>query len=579
MPIHNEEIALIFDEIADLLEIESANPFRVRAYRNAARTVRSLGRELRQMVGEGDDLTELPGIGKDLAAKIKEILATGHAVALDKLHTEVPASLETLLKIPGLGPKRVKALYLDLHIKTLAQLEAAARKGRVRELPGFGEKTEQRILDTIATRPTVGQRTLRTVARQFAEPLVAYLKAVSGVDDVVVAGSYRRGKETVGDLDILATTRGESAVMERFIHYDDIVQVVSKGPTRATVVLRGGLQVDLRVVEQHCFGAALHYFTGSKAHNIQVRRLGQQRGLKINEYGVFRIEEGEEKRIGGETEASVFGSVGLPFIPPELREGRGEIEAAQTGNLPKLIELSDLVGDLHVHTEETDGHASIEEMAHAAKAFGLSYIAITDHTRSLTVARGMDAERLARQIDEIDRLNEQLDGITILKGSEVDILEDGSLDLPESILARLDLVIGAVHSKFNLSPKKQTARILRAMNSRYFSILAHPSSRLLGEREAVAVDMPQIIAAARERGCYLELNSQPQRLDLSEIYCQATKEQGVLICINSDGHNPNDFALLEAGIEQGRRGWLEKRDVLNTRPLKTLLKALQATMR
>jgi len=579
MPIHNEEIALIFDEMADLLEIESANPFRVRAYRNAARMVRSLGRELRQMVAEGEDLTELPGIGKDLAAKIKEILATGHAAALDKLHTEVPASLETLLKIPGLGPKRVKALYLDLHIKTLAQLDAAARSGRVRELPGFGEKIEQRILDTIATHPTVGQRTLRIVARQYAEPLVAYLKAVNGVDDVVVAGSYRRGKETVGDLDILATTRGESPVMERFVHYDDIEQVVSKGPTRATVVLRGGLQVDLRVVEQHCFGAALHYFTGSKAHNIQVRRLGQQRGLKINEYGVFRIEEGGELHIGGETEASVFRSVGLPFIPPELREGRGEIEAAQAGRLPKLIELSDLAGDLHVHTEETDGHASIEEMARAAKAFGLSYIAITDHTRSLTVARGMDAERLARQIDEIDRLNEQLDGITILKGSEVDILEDGSLDLPESILARLDLVIGAVHSKFNLSPKKQTARILRAMNSRYFSLLAHPSSRLLGEREAVAVDMPQIIAAARERGCYLELNSQPQRLDLTEIYCQAAKEQGVLICINSDGHNPNDFALLEGGIEQGRRGWLEKRDVLNTRPLKTLRKALQATMR
>ena len=578
MPIHNEDVALIFDELADLLEIEEANPFRVRAYRNAARTVRTLGRELSQMVADEEDLTELPGIGKDLAAKIKEILTTGHAATLDKLHTEVPASLEALLKIPGLGPKRVKTLYQDLHIETLAQLKTAARTGRLRELPGFGEKTEQRILDTISTNHTVEHRMLRHVARQFAEPLVTYLKMVPGVNEVVVAGSYRRGMETVGDLDILASTTGESPVMDRFVHYDEVAQVVSQGTTRATVVLRNGLQVDLRVVEQHSFGAALHYFTGSKAHNIRVRRLGQQRGLKINEYGVFKLGKREEERVGGETEASVFKAVGLPSIPPELREGRGEIEAAQAGRLPRLIELSDLAGDLHVHTIVTDGRATIEEMARAARTFGLSYIAITDHTRSLTVARGLDVERLTQQIEEIDRLNEQLDGITILKGSEVEILEDGSLDLPESILTRLDLVIGAVHSKFNLTVRKQTERILRAMDSRYFTILAHPSTRLLGEREAMAIDMLQIIKAAHARGCYLELNSQPQRLDLTDLYCQAAKEAGVLVCINSDSHAPNDFMLLEGGIEQARRGWLEKGDVLNTRPLKALRKALRATM-
>lgn len=578
MPVHNEEIALIFDELADLLEIEEANPFRVRAYRNAARTVRSLGRELAQMVADGEELTALPGIGKDLAAKIREILATGHAAALDQLHSEVPATLEALLKIPGLGPKRVKALYHELHIESLPQLEAAARSGKLRQLEGFGEKTEQKILATLAAHSGPEQRMLRHVARQFAEPLVAYLQAVPGVEQVVVAGSYRRGRETVGDLDILATIHGPSPVMERFVRYDEVAQVVAHGTTRGTVVLRSGLQVDLRVVEQHSFGAALHYFTGSKAHNIQVRRLGQQRGLKINEYGVFRISAGKEQRVGGETEASVFKAVGLPPIPPELREGRGEIEAARQRRLPQLIELADLAGDLHLHTSASDGHATIEQMARAAKAFGLSYIAITDHTRSLSVAHGLDAERLARQIDEIDRLNDQLDGITILKGSEVDILEDGSLDLPDAILARLDLVIGAIHTKLHLPARKQTTRVVRAINSRYFTMLAHPSARLLGEREAIGIDLPQIIQEARQRGCFLELNSQPQRLDLTDLYCQAAKQAGVLVSINSDGHGPNDFALLEGGITQARRGWLEKGDVLNTLPLRKLRKVLRTTM-
>ncbi|HEY0635227.1 MAG TPA: DNA polymerase/3'-5' exonuclease PolX [Gammaproteobacteria bacterium] len=578
MPVHNEEIALIFDEIADLLEIEEANPFRVRAYRNASRTIRGLGRELKQMVDSGEDLTKLPGIGKDLAGKIQEILTTGHSATLDKLHTELPATLEELLQIPGLGPKRVKALYQELHIETLAQLEATARSGKLREVPGFGEKTEQHILDSLATHHAPKQRMLHHLARQFADPLVTYLRALPGVDQVVVAGSFRRGQETVGDLDILVTTRGENRVMEHFVRYDEVKQVISRGTTRSTVVLKSGLQVDLRVVEQHSFGAALHYFTGSKAHNIEVRRLGQQRGLKINEYGVFRREGETEWLIGGETEESVFQAVGLPLILPELREGRGEIEAAQKGRLPKLIELADLTGDLHVHTKATDGHATIEEMARAAKSFGLRYIAITDHTRSLTVAKGLNEEQLARQIDEIDSLNATLQGITILKGCEIEILEDGSLDLPDTILARLDLVVGAVHSMFRLPSRKQTARLLRAINSRYFTILAHPSARLLGEREAIAVDMPRIIQAAKQRGCYLELNSQPQRLDITDIYCQAAKEAGVLLSINSDSHHTNDFSMLEGGIEQGRRGWLEKSDVLNTRPLTALRKALRATM-
>ena len=578
MPVHNEDIAVIFDEMADLLEIEDANPFRVRAYRNAARTIRGLGQDLNKMLENGEDLTRLPTIGKDLAAKIEEILKTGHAKALDKLHQEVPASLEALLKIPGLGPKRVKVLYQDLHIKNLKQLEKAARRGRLQQLHGFGTKTEQRILASIAAHRSTEKRFLHHVARQYAEPLVAYLKTVPGVKDVVIAGSYRRGKETVGDLDILVTAKVNSPVMEYFIEYDEVDDVVSKGTTRATVFLRSGLQVDLRVVEQKSYGAALHYFTGSKAHNIQIRRLGQQRGLKINEYGVFKLKGTDEKRINGETEASVFKAVGLPFIPPELRHGRGEIEAAQTNRLPRLITLDELQGDLHVHTKASDGNSSIEEMARAAKQRGLKYIAITDHSKSLTVAHGLDEKRLAKQIEDIDRLNEQLVGITILKGSEVDILEDGRLDFPDSILSKLDLVVGAMHSRFRLPRRKQTARILRAMDSKYFTILAHPSARLLEEREAIEVDMPQIIEAAKERGCFLELNCQPKRLDLIDTYCQFAKEQGVLISINSDGHSQNCFDFLYGGINQARRGWLEKHDVLNTRSLRDLRKILKATM-
>lgn len=573
MPVHNEDIAAIFDEMGDLLEIEDANPFRVRAYRNAARTVRSLGRELADMVAAGEDLTRLPGIGKDLAAKIEEIVRTGHAKALDKLHKQVPAGLEDLLRLPGLGPKRVKALYKQLHIKSLRQLAAAARRGRLRDLPGFGEKTEQKILEALSARRSTEKRFLHRVAQRYAEPLVKYLQAVKGVHDVVVAGSYRRGKETVGDLDILVTADENSPVMDRFVHYDDVSDVVSKGTTRSTVYLRSGIQVDLRVVDQGSFGAALHYFTGSKAHNIAIRRLGQQRGLKINEYGVFR----GDRVIAGRTEQSVYQSVDLPYIPPELREDRGEIEAARRHRLPDLIEYRDLRGDLHVHSKATDGSASIRDMAHAARQRGLEYIAITDHTRHLTVAHGLDADRLARQLEEIDRLNDSLQGITILKGIEVDILEDGSLDMPANMLARLDLVIGAVHSQFRLSRRKQTGRILRAMDSKYFTILAHPSGRLLGEREAYAVDMEQIIKAARQRGCYLELNSQPQRLDLTDTYCLLARQEGVLLSLNSDAHNVDDFDLLEEGIHQARRGWLEKDDVINTRSLAGLRKLLGAT--
>ena len=574
MPIHNADIAAVFEEIADLLEIQGENPFRIRAYRNAARQMEAMGVPAADMVAGGEDLTELPGIGDDLAAKIEEIVKTGKCKALEKLRAKLPPTITTLLKLPGLGPKRVKVLYDKLDIKTIAQLRAAARAGKIHDLPGFGEKTEATIREALEQHAEAARRFKLAIAAQYAEPLKKYLEQVPGVQQVVLAGSYRRFKETVGDIDILVTATAPGKAMDRFTAYDEVKDVLAKGATRATVMLKSGLQVDVRVVEQECFGAALQYFTGSKAHNIEIRRLAQERKLKISEYGVFR----GEKRIAGDTEESVYRTVGLPWIAPELRENRGEIEAARAGKLPRLVERADLRGDLHAHTKATDGHNTLREMAEAAKAFGLEYLAITEHSRRLTVARGLDPQRLRRQINEIDRLNEKLDGIALLKGIEVDILEDGALDLPDEVLSELDLVVGAVHSKFNLPRAKQTERILRAMDHPHFTILAHPSGRLLDARAPYDVDMLKIIRQARGRGCFLELNAHPERLDLLDVHCQMAKDEGVLVAVSTDAHGVQDFNNLIYGVGQARRGWLGKEDVLNTRPLKLLIPLLRRTM-
>jgi DNA polymerase (family 10) len=573
MPIHNADIASIFEEIADLLEIRNENPFRVRAYRNAARQLQGMGVSAADMLARGDDLTELPGIGTDLAGRIEEIVETGRCRMLDKLHRQLPHSITDLLKIRGLGPKRVRALYQELDVQTLEQLARAAHDGRIRELPGFGARTEQAILDAVTRRVTEQPRFKLAVAAQYAEPLQEYLEKIPGVKQVVLAGSYRRCRETVGDLDILVTAHA-SGVMQQVVSYDEVKDVLASGPTRATMILRSGLQVDVRVVEEDCFGAALLYFTGSREHNIGLRRLAQERKLKISEYGVFR----GKRRIAGATEESVYGSVGLPWVAPELRENRGELEAAQAGKLPKLVTRADLRGDLHAHTTATDGHNSLREMALAARRHGLEYLAITEHSRRLTVAHGLDPQRLRKQMHEIDRMNERLDGITLLKGVEVDILEDGRLDLPDDVLAELDLVIGAVHSNFGLSRAKQTERILRAMERPHFTLLAHPTGRLLDSREPYDVDMLRIIRKARERGCFLELNAHPERLDLLDVYCQMARDEGVFVSVNSDAHSTQDFANLAYGVGQARRGWLEKEDVLNTRTLTHLTPLLRRTM-
>jgi DNA polymerase (family 10) len=570
MPVHNADIARVFEDIADLLEISEANPFRVRAYRNAARTIGDVRLDLAAAIGSGKEIPKLPGIGADLDAKIHEIASTGTCALLEKLKKQLPPAITELLKIPGLGPKRVKALHEALDIDTLPQLLEAARKGKIRDLPGFGAKTEAHIVEAVQARLGQAKRFKLAVAAQYAQPLAAYLRGAKGAREVVIAGSYRRMKETVGDIDILVTAAAGAPVMERFVKYPEVREVLSKGDTRASVLLTCGLQVDLRAVPPESFGAALHYFTGSKAHNIAIRRLAQDRGLKLNEYGVFK----GETRVAGETEESVFASVDLPWIPPELREDRGEIEAARRGELPRLVERGDLRGDLHLHTKASDGRSSLREMALAAKARGLDYIAVTEHSQRETQAHGLDSARLLKQLGEIDRLNAELKGITILKGTEVDILEDGSLDFPDSVLAKLDVVVAAVHARFNLPRAQQTARILKALDNPYVSILAHPSGRLIDEREPYEVDMQAVIRRAKARGIALELNAHPDRLDLDDIAARMAKEEGARVAINSDAHSVHDFENLAFGVGQARRGWLEARDVLNARPLAEVRKLL-----
>ena len=572
MPVHNADIARVFEEIADLLELESGNPFRVRAYRNAARLVGGLRLDIAAQLAEGKVLPKLPGIGDDLAAKLREISATGTCKLREQLRRRAPAGITELLRVPGLGPKKVQALYRELDVHTPQQLQRAALDGRLRGLHGFGAKTEKKLLEAVQAHMGKARRYKLAFAAQYAEPLAAHLRKARGVEQVVLAGSFRRMRETVGDLDILVIAEDAADALRRFTGYGEVEKVLASGGTRASVILACGIQVDLRVVPQQSFGAALHYFTGSKAHNIAIRKLGQARGLKINEYGVFK----GKRRVAGETEASVYTAVGLPEIPPELREDQGEIEAARRGELPRLVERSDLQGDLHAHTRATDGHNTLREMAQAARAHGLRYLAITEHSRRVTMAHGLDPERLARQIDEIERLNSELKGITLLKGIEVDILEDGALDLPDSILSRLDLVIGAVHSKFDLSRARQTERILAAMERPYLSILAHPTGRLIGARDAYDLDMLAVIRKARAKGVFLELNAHPERLDLTDVHCRMAKDEGVLVSINSDAHDTDGFDNLDYGVGQARRGWLEKKDVLNCRPLAELRKLLAA---
>jgi DNA polymerase (family 10) len=571
MPVHNSHIAEIFNNLADMLEIEGANEFRVRAYRNAARVVGDLPHPVSSMVERGEKLTQLPGVGKDLAGKIEEIVKTGTLSLLKQEERHLPPGLRQLMSVAGLGPKRVHALHEQLGLATISDLKKAALHGRIRSLRGFGKKTEQMIIADLAGRKEGSRRVKLLVAEEIAHALVDYLGKIGGVGRVEVAGSYRRKKETVGDLDVLVTCRPACPVIDRFVAYGDVAKLISKGATKSSAVFSSGIQVDVRVVPEESYGAALHYFTGSKAHNIAVRLRGVKKGLKINEYGVFR----GRQRVAGRTEEDVYASVGLPYIQPELRENLGEIEAAEKDELPNLITLEDMRGDLHIHTKETDGRHTILEMAEAARDLGYEYIAITDHSKRIAMAHGFDEERLAKRNEEIDRLNESFKGVLLLKSIEVDILEDGSLDLADWALKGLDLTVCSIHSKFNLSREKQTERLIRAMDNPYFSILGHPSGRLIGERNPYDVDMEQLIEAAGQRGCVLELNCQPDRLDLADINCKMARDLGVKVVISTDAHSRTDLTLLRFGVAQARRGWLGPEHVLNTRTWPELKRALK----
>ncbi len=569
--VENRKIAEMFNEIADLLDIDGDNPFKVRAYRNAARTILGYPRQMTDLVDEGFDLTSLRGIGKEIAKKITEIVQTGKLAYLEKLRKTHPPQLEDLLKVPGLGPKRVRLLHELLHINSLEDLEKALHEGKLQNIPGFGEKLIAKIENGIQTRRYEAHRFKLSEALPVAEWIVKILKKTKGAMHVEIAGSLRRRKETVHDIDLVAACEETNDTMVYFLNLPKIQKIVMKGNTRSTILLENGMSVDLRLVGVENFGATLHHFTGSKAHNITLRKMAVEKKMKINEYGIWQ----GKKRIGGEKEQDIYDAFGMQYIEPEMRENRGEIALAQKHALPKLILQSDIKGDLHMHTSYSDGLVPIKEMALQAKALGYEYIAITDHTQHLKVAHGMDEKQLQKQLEEIDALNETLEGITILKSAEVDILEDGSLDMSQSVLAALDLTVCSVHTKFNLSREKQTQRILKAMDNPHFTILAHPTGRLIGLREPYDIDMEAVMQKAKEHGCMLELNAQPDRLDLNDIHCKMAKEMGVRIAVSTDAHSLNDLELMRYGIWQARRGWLEKENVVNTLSLPALQKLLR----
>jgi DNA polymerase (family 10) len=568
----NIQIAKTFDEVADLLEIQGANPFRVRAYRNAARTIGTLGTPVETLLkDDGRALEALPGIGADLAGKIARICCTGELPLLTQLAHKTPESLVAMLRIPGVGPKRANLIYRKLGVKTLAQLEQAARAGRLSALRGMGKTLERTILEGIAQDKAHAARVPLAEAEAYVRPLVERLRATPGVEQLEVAGSFRRRAETVGDVDILVASSRAPSVADAFLGYGEVTQVLARGDTKCSVVLRSGLQADLRIVPRSSYGAALHYFTGSKPHNIAIRLLGVKRHLKINEYGVFR----GTRQIGGRTEAEVFDAVGLPWIPPELRENRGEIESARARRLPALVELADIRGDLQMHTDATDGKNTLAEMVAACEARGYEYIAITDHTKAVRVAGGLTKAGFRKQSHAIDALRKRVSKLVVLKSAEVDILDDGSLDLDDDTLAELDVVAVSVHSRFNMSKAEMTRRIVRALKHPRAHILGHPTGRLIGKREPYAVDMAEIVKAASDYGVLLEVNAQPDRLDLNDLHVHMARQAGVKLVISTDAHRVQELEYMRHGVDQARRGWCEAGDVANTRRVAAFRKLIE----
>ncbi len=569
-----KEISAIFREIAQMLEIKGDNPFRIRAYRRAADKIEDLGEELKTLANQ-DELTQLPGIGPDLASKIKELFSTGSLRYYQELRKSIPEGVLEMLSIQGLGPKTVKRLYQELKIDSIAKLEKYTREGKLGELEGIKEKTEANILRGIELLKEGGSRTLLFQASIIAESFINQLKKIKEIERIEIAGSLRRKKATVRDIDLLVVSKKPSIVMDKFTKSAPVKDVLAKGTTKLSVIAsENNLQVDLRVIDKKSFGSSWLYFTGSKAFNIALRAYAQRKGYKINEYGIYST-KGKEKLLAGKTEEELFSLLKMDYIPPELREDRGEIEAALKNNLPKLVELKDIKGDFHLHSHYSDGKDSIEEMARAAKARGYKYIGISEHSQSLNVAGGLSVSELRATIKEIKDLNQKLKGITILCGSEVDILKNGQIDYPDNILKQLDFVIAAIHSGFKQPKQVQTKRIVAACKNKYVNIIAHPTGGLWGMRDPYQIDLEEVLKAAQDNKVALEINCHPERYDLNDISALKAKGYGVKLALNTDAHSIAQLGLIDLGISVAQRGWLTKRDIINCMNLPELLKWLK----
>ena len=571
----NQEVAALFNEIADLLEIKGDNPFRIRAYRRAAMNIETLVKDVSNI--SKDELMNIPGIGKDLAGKIEEYVRSGKISSYEELKREVPETLGLLLSVPGLGPKTAKLLFDELNITNLEDLEHCAEQHELSRLPGIKAKTEENILKGLAMLKRGRERQPLGKVVPIADEIFEQLKHKAPVHNLTIAGSIRRWKDTIKDIDILATSRDPKAVMKVFVRLPQVKDVVMHGSTKSSVVVSDGLQVDLRVVEEESFGAALAYFTGSKSHNIRLREIAVRKGLKINEYGIFR--ERDNRRLGGEREEDVYRLLGLSYIPPELREDSGEIEASLDGRLPKLVGAGDIKGDLHVHTKRSDGSHDFDELIEAARKSGYEYIAITDHSQGLGIAHGLSIERLLEEKKEIDALNKKLRGFRLIAGTEVDIRSNGEIDFPDEVLRKMEIVVASIHSGFKQSSEKITRRLITAIQNPYVTVIAHPSGRLIGERDPYDVDMDAVFQAARETGTALEINAYPLRLDLNDVYAKKAKDMGVPIVVSTDTHITNQFEYMRYGVAIARRGWLEKKDILNTFTYKDLLKKIKKPYR
>jgi len=570
---NNAEIAKVFEDIADFLELKGENVFKIRAYQRAARAISYLPKEIEVMVGLGEDLKAIPGVGEAIARKITELLNTGKLEYYEKLRAEFPPGISTLLTIPGVGPKTAMKLSSELGIQTIDELEQAIKDGRVAGLFRMGDKTAENILRQIQmvrhkdTRIPIGE------ALPIVDQIIDALKTMPGVRNLTPAGSVRRFKETVGDIDLMGTADDPEAVILAFVRLPLVKQVLAQGPTKASVVAANGLQVDLRFVEHDSFGSLLQYFTGSREHNIILRERAVKQGLKLSEYGITdRTTDRLEKFA---SEEAFYQRLGLQYIPPEIREAMGEIERAEQGAIPELVKLSDIRGDLHVHTDWSDGQNTLEEMAGAAMKLGYEYLLITDHSVGLGVAHGLDRERLSRQLEEIAALNRRFSGFRLLAGAEVDIRADGRIDAPEDMLSKLDIVVGAVHSSMGQSKERMTRRILGAISNPHIDIIAHPTCRLIGEREPSEVDLEAVFRAAMEHGKALEINAMPTRLDLKDIHAYRARELGVKLVISTDAHQAEHLQLMRFGVGVARRAWCEAKDILNTRPLAEFLSAFR----